>query len=63
MYHSVGKIRSIGVSNFDLTLLKELKEFAKIQPAVVQNFFTPFYQDKETRQFCKENNIKFMGYR
>jgi len=35
-YHKAGKIRSIGVSNFDETHLDEMKEFANIKPAVNQ---------------------------
>ncbi|XP_048580543.1 uncharacterized protein LOC5518642 isoform X3 [Nematostella vectensis] len=59
---SQGKIRSIGVSNFEVKDLKKLKDIAKVPPSAIQNFFTPFYQDKATRQYCKENNIKYMGY-
>ncbi|XP_031562807.1 uncharacterized protein LOC116298460 isoform X2 [Actinia tenebrosa] len=57
-----GKVRSIGVSNFYVKDLKELMEIATIPPAVVQNFFTPFYHDKQTRKYCQENNIKYMGF-
>ena len=35
-YQKAGKIRSIGVSNFDEQLLDEMKEFASIKPAVNQ---------------------------
>lgn len=58
-----GKVRSIGVSNFEVKLLKELQTIARIQPSVVQNFFTPFFHDKETRKYCKENNIAYIGFR
>jgi diketogulonate reductase-like aldo/keto reductase len=51
------------VSNFEVKDLKELMELATIPPAVVQNFFTPFYHDKQTRKYCQENNIKYMGFR
>lgn len=35
-YHNEGKIRNIGVSNFDESLLEEMKEFATVKPAVNQ---------------------------
>ena len=35
-YQKNGKLRSIGVSNFDEELLDEMEEFAKIKPAVNQ---------------------------
>jgi len=35
-YYKDGKLKSIGVSNFDETLLNEMKEFATVKPAVDQ---------------------------
>lgn len=35
-YHQNGKIRSIGVSNFDEQLLDEMEDFATVKPAVNQ---------------------------
>ncbi|XP_068743702.1 uncharacterized protein [Montipora capricornis] len=57
-----GKIRSIGVSNFEVEDLQRLLEIAHVHPSVVQNFFDPFSQDSDTRQFCKENNIQYMAH-
>jgi len=57
-----GKIRSIGVSNFEVEDLQRLLEIANVHPSVVQNFFDPFNQDLVTRQFCEKNNIQYMGY-
>lgn len=56
------KIRSIGVSNFEVKDLQRLLEIANIHPSVVQNSFDPFNQDRETREFCKKNNIQFMAH-
>ena len=58
-----GKIRSIGVSNFEVPDLQRLLQFAHKPVSVVQNFFDPFYQDRETRNFCTKNSIHYMGYR
>jgi|SRR5690625_14853 len=35
-YYKEGKLKSIGVSNFDESLLNEMKEFATVKPAVDQ---------------------------
>lgn len=35
-YYKDGKVKSIGVSNFDQTLLDEMEEFATVKPAVNQ---------------------------
>lgn len=61
--HRPGKIRSIGVSNFEVEDLQRLLEIANVHPSVVQNFFDPFNQDLVTRQFCEKNNIQYMGHR
>ncbi|XP_022799196.1 uncharacterized protein LOC111337205 isoform X2 [Stylophora pistillata] len=57
-----GKIRSIGVSNFEVEDLKRLLEIAKVRPSIVQNFFDPFNQDRATREFCEQNGIRYMGH-
>ena len=58
-----GKIRSIGVCNFEVQNLERLLEISKVQPSVVQNSFDPFNQDRATREFCERNNIQYMGHR
>jgi len=35
-YYNAGKLKSIGVSNFDVDLMEEMKEFSTIKPAVNQ---------------------------
>jgi diketogulonate reductase-like aldo/keto reductase len=34
--HEQGKVRAIGVSNFNLTEMEELLDMAKVKPAVLQ---------------------------
>lgn len=58
-----GKIRSIGVSNFQVEDLERLLEIANVHPSVVQNSFDPFEHDLVTRQFCERNNIQYMAHR
>ena len=61
--YRMGKVRSIGVSNFDLNLLGYLvEEVAEIQPMVVQNWFDPFHRDDEVREFCASHKIIYMAY-
>ena len=57
-----GKIRSLGVSNFDVIDLKELLNITNVPVAVVQNWFDPFHQDISVRQFCAKHGIHYMGY-
>ncbi|MDC4183365.1 aldo/keto reductase [Mycoplasma bradburyae] len=52
-----GKIKSIGVSNFLVHHLEELKKTAKITPMVNQLEFHPGYMQPEIVDYCKNNNI------
>ncbi len=52
-----GKIRSIGVSNFKISTMQKLLAVAKIKPVVDQVECHPYFQQKELREFLKENSI------
>ncbi|CAJ0596825.1 unnamed protein product [Cylicocyclus nassatus] len=57
-----GKIRSIGVSNFNLGQLKRLLANCHIKPAVLQVEARPYLPQKEVRDFCKEKGIALVAY-
>lgn len=57
-----GKLRSLGVSNFDIEDLKELLAMTTVPVAAVQSWFDPFHQDRKTRKFCEEHGIQYIGY-
>ena len=57
-----GKVRSIGVSNFDVNELRELAEWARVEPAVVQRNSDVFSADKETRQLCESKRWQYEAY-
>lgn len=61
--YCLGKIRSIGVSNFELEDLKTLQSMKTKQISVVQNWFDPFYTDDDVRKWCKDNGVAYIGYR
>lgn len=52
-----GKVRAIGVSNFMIQHLESLKEYANILPMVDQIEFHPGLTQKDTVEYCKNNNI------
>lgn len=59
-----GKINQIGISNiYQLDSLKEIYEWARIKPSVVQNHFR-FQEcfDVQTRQWCAEKNVKYQSF-
>jgi len=57
LYES-GKIRAIGVSNFQPDRVMDMIVFNKIVPAVNQIETHPFHQQIETQQFLKDNNVQ-----
>jgi len=56
------KCRYIGVSNYPVQLLLEMKEYARIMPAINQLEFHPKFASPELRRICKELGIVLVGY-
>ena len=57
-----GKIRAIGVSNFDVGQLAELAAFAKTPPAVVQRNSDVFSADTAARIFTRRQGWQYEAY-
>ena len=58
-----GKAKAIGVSNFTIYHLEEMKKYATVLPAVNQVEFHPFLYQEELLNYCKQNNIALNAYR
>lgn len=52
-----GKAKAIGVSNYTIRHLEEMKKYVHIFPAVDQVEFHPFLYQKDLLEYCKENNV------
>lgn len=52
-----GKIKALGVSNFDIEHLEHLLDECHIVPTVNQVECHPYFQQKEMKQFCKQHDI------
>ncbi|KAF2177431.1 GCY protein [Zopfia rhizophila CBS 207.26] len=59
---STGKVRAIGVSNFNVNRLQSLLSKTKIVPAVNQIEAHPYLQQPQLFNFCKEKNILIEAY-
>lgn len=55
--YDAGKIRAIGLSNFDPARVMDLTMNNRITPAVNQVECHPFYQQEDTRRFLQERGI------
>ncbi len=60
--YAQGKIRAIGLSNFDSARIIDLIMNNKVLPAVVQVECHPFYQQEEMLTFLKEHHIQMEAW-
>src|SRR5699024_5548608 len=57
-----GKIKAIGVSNFEIEDLKNLLEHSKVKPMLNQIKYHIGHRDEELVQFCQENELIVEAY-
>lgn len=57
-----GKVRAIGVSNFQVHHLKELLQDAEIKPVVNQVEYHPRLTQKTLNEFCQQNGIQLEAW-
>jgi diketogulonate reductase-like aldo/keto reductase len=57
-----GRVKAIGVSNFQVHHLEELMKEAEIKPMVNQVEYHPRLTQKEVLAFCKENGIQLEAW-
>jgi diketogulonate reductase-like aldo/keto reductase len=60
--YKAGKIRAIGVSNFNVADLTNIIEHCDVKPMVNQIRFFIGYTQEEVTSFCQENGILVEGY-
>lgn len=59
---AAGKAKSIGVSNYTIKHLEEMKNYAKEMPAINQVELHVFLQQPELIDYCREHNIAIEAY-
>ena len=57
-----GRCRAVGVSNFTINHLKELREHSDLTPAVNQVEFHPFLYQKDLLDYCRRHEIHLEAY-
>jgi diketogulonate reductase-like aldo/keto reductase len=60
--YAEGKVRAIGVSNFQIHHLEDLLSEAKVVPAVNQVEFHPYLSQKELLRYCTEKGIQLEAW-
>jgi len=57
-----GLVRNIGVSNFNVSLLRDLLSYAEIAPAVLQVEMHPFLTQEKLVRFCREQGVAVTAF-
>ncbi|KAI8810267.1 NADP-dependent oxidoreductase domain-containing protein [Cladochytrium replicatum] len=57
-----GKIKSVGVSNFNIHHLEKMRAFAEVMPVVNQVEVTPYLPRRELAKYCQDNGILVEAY-
>ena len=52
-----GKVRAIGLSNFNVEQIKEILAICEVKPAVLQTEVHPYYQEKALKEFLASEGI------
>lgn len=61
-FYQSGRARAIGVSNFTIQNLEDLKAASGITPAVNQIEFHPLFNNPKLLAYCREHNIAVQAY-
>lgn len=57
-----GKVKAIGLSNFNEEQIKEILNICEIRPAVLQTEVHPYYQAKKLKKFLDEEQIVIQAW-
>ena len=52
-----GKVRAIGLSNFNKAQIEEILSLCEVKPTVLQTELHPYHQEMELKAFLKENGM------
>ena len=55
--YEAGKVRAIGLSNFNVEQIEEIMSVCKVRPAVLQTELHPYNQEPKLKALLKENGI------
>ena len=55
--YKAGKVRAIGLSNFNKVQIEEILSICEVRPTVLQTELHPYHQEPELKAFLKESGI------
>lgn len=57
-----GKVKAIGLSNFNVSQIGEILDTCKVKPAVLQTEVHPYFQEKELKEFLAKEDIVIQAW-
>ncbi len=55
--YAAGKVRAIGLSNFNVTQIEEIMSVCKVRPTVLQTELHPYNQERSLKKLLKKNDM------
>ncbi len=55
--YAAGKVRAIGLSNFNVTQIEEIMSVCKVRPTVLQTELHPYNQERSLKMLLKKNGM------
>lgn len=60
--YKAGKVRAIGLSNFDEMQIREILNICEVKPAVLQTEVHPYFQENELKEFLDDEGIAIQAW-
>ena len=57
-----GKVRAIGLSNFNMEQIKEILSICEVKPAILQTEVHPYFQEKELKKFLTRQGMAIQAW-
>lgn len=57
-----GKVRAIGLSNFNMEQIKEILSICEVKPAILQTEVHPYFQEKELKKFLTSQSMAIQAW-
>ncbi len=57
-----GKVKAIGLSNFNQEQIEEILASCEVKPTVLQTEVHPYFQEKELKKFLAQNEIMIQSW-
>lgn len=60
--YKAGKVKAIGLSNFNIQQIKEILDVCEIKPAILQTEVHPYSQEVELKEFLEHEDIAIQAW-